>query len=282
MADLLASLSAPPSGRATPIWFDSLGYCRAKLLAGQPVPWGSPGELAGFSGKAQGMFRSDAVLVDLANLFAWRVADDPELRAAMSSRSRPGYALRTLLADEQARAVAVDAVGVASGRGDATPVVLSMPSPARWLTVSAEQAGQHAAPPDPDRADTAAMFIADFLRIFATAPVDGLLLTESATAAADLIRPEVYRPVFNVTDHYEWPALVCTEAATAWPFGPVAGVAAWVGSAPPAQPAGTWGLFAGDDFWSGADAAGDPDVVLAVVPAQADPEAVMVRVRALI
>ena len=50
MPDLIGSLSAAPSGRATPVWFDSLAYCREKLLAGEPVPWGSPGELAAFAG----------------------------------------------------------------------------------------------------------------------------------------------------------------------------------------------------------------------------------------
>jgi hypothetical protein len=74
MPDVLASLTAPPSGRATPVWFDSLAYCREKLLSDEPVPWASPGELTAFTAKAQGMFRSDALLVDLAELYAWRGA----------------------------------------------------------------------------------------------------------------------------------------------------------------------------------------------------------------
>jgi len=101
MADLLAALDAPPSGRSQPTWFDSLAYCRAKLLSGGLVPWDSPGEVTAFFGKAQGMFRSDALLVDLGDLLAWRVADDGLLRTAMAARSRPGYALRTLLGDER-------------------------------------------------------------------------------------------------------------------------------------------------------------------------------------
>jgi hypothetical protein len=80
MIGLLASLDSPPSGRKRAVWFDSLAYCRQKLLAGQPVPWPSPGELAAFCGKAQDMFGSDAVQVDLADLFAQRAADD-RLRA---------------------------------------------------------------------------------------------------------------------------------------------------------------------------------------------------------
>jgi hypothetical protein len=280
MPDLLASLTAAPSGRATPVWFDSLAYCRDKLLSGEPLPWASPGELTAFVGKAQGMFRSDALLVDLADLYAWRVAGDAELRASMGARTRPGYALRTLLNDEDGRAVAVDAVTATAG-GGATPVVLSLPSPARWLLVTAELAGQPAEPPDADRADTAAMYLADFLRIFATSPVDGLLLHEGHTPAADLLHPDAYRPVLNVADHYEWPVLVCTETAAAWPHGAVAGVAGWIGSGPPERASGTWGSYATADFWAGADPTGDPDLVLAAVPAHADPESAMARVRAL-
>ncbi len=159
MADLLAALADPPSGRAGAIWFDSLAYSRAKLLSGAPVPWDSPGDLTAFFGKAQGMFRSDALLVDLADLQAWRGGNDDELRAAIPARARPGYALRTLLADEHARAVAREAVTALAATAGAVPVVLSIPSPARWLAVAAEQAGQDAGPPDPDRAETGAMCI---------------------------------------------------------------------------------------------------------------------------
>jgi hypothetical protein len=89
--------------------------------------------------------------------------------------------------------------------------------------------------------------------------------------------------------------LIRTEAAAAWPHGPVPGVALWSGStAPAAAPAaaggvalagggapGRWGVVAGPDFWADADPPADADLVLAQIPAQADPEAVMKRVRAL-
>jgi hypothetical protein len=281
MPDLLASLDAPPSGRPTAIWFDSLAYCRQKLLSGAPVPWESPGELTALVGKAQAMFRSDALLVDLADLYAQRVAADDELRAAMAARARPGYALRTLLADEPARAVAHQAVtAIAAGAG-ATPVVLLIPSPARWLLITAGQAGQEAVPPDPDRADTAAMYIADLLRIFAGVGVDGLLLDEGPAPAGDLIHPEAYRSVLNVAGHYEWPVLISSGGVAAWPHGAVTGVAGWVGSSAPSQPAGRSGILAGADFWAGAEPASGADLLLAVVPADADPGAVMQRVRAL-
>ena len=69
-------------------------------------------------------------------------------------------------------------------------------------------------------------------------------------------------------------------AALAWAQGAAPGVAASVGFAPPV-PVGTWGLLTANDFWAGAEAPDDAEFVLAVVSAQADPEAAMALVRAL-
>jgi hypothetical protein len=279
--NLLTTLDAAPSGRSRAVWFDSLAYCREKLLSGEPLPWHSPGDLTAFFGKAQGMFRSDALLVDLGDLYGQLVAEDDELRSAMAARSRPGYALRALLADERARAVAQEAVAAVAATAGVVPVVLSLPSPAHWLTITAMQAGQDITPPDADRAETAAMYVADFLRTFAASGVDGLLLDEGPTPAGELVDPEAYRSVLNVAAHYEWPVLVRSDTTSAWPHGAVAGVAAWLGTVADGQPIARWGVVAGQDFWTGEERITDSDLVLAVVPADADPEAVMQRVRAL-
>ena len=281
MSRLLASLDAPPSGRARPIWFDAAAYSQAKLLGGGPVPWHSPAEVTAFFGKAQAMFGSDAILVDIADLFAQRAAADQALRTAMAARSRPGYALRTLLGDEQARARAAEAVRALAATSGAVPLVLTAPAPGRWLVAAAQLAGSDPGRPDAAQAETAAMYCADFLRTFAGAGVDGLLLDDGPVPVDELIHPEAYRPVLNIADHYEWTVLVQTDAAAAWPHGPVPGVALWLGRAGPGQPSGRWGVVAGSGFWEGTDPPAEADFVLAAVPAHADPEAVMKRVRAL-
>jgi hypothetical protein len=293
MSRLLASLDAPPSGRFRPVWFDAVAYGRARLLGGGDLPWQAPAELTSFFGKTQAMFGSDAVLADVADVFAQRATADQALRAAMAARSRPGYALRTLLGDERARADAADAVGALAATKGAVPLVLTVPAPGRWLAAAAAQAHPGAAPPEAGQAETAAMYSADFLRTFGDAGVDGLLLDEGPVPAGQLTDPEAYRPVLNVAEHYGWPVLIRTEAAAAWPHGPVPGVALWIGSsesAPAPAPAaaaagsgapGRWGIVAGPDFWADADPPADADLVLAQIPAQADPEAVMKRVRAL-
>jgi len=281
MSRLLASLDAPASGRGRPIWFDTTAYSRAKLLGGGTVPWHSPAELTAFFGKTQAMFGSDAILVDIADVFAQQAAADQALRTAMAARSRPGYALRTLLADEQARSTAAEAVRALAATSGAVPLVLTVPAPGRWLVAAAEQAGSYPGPPDAGQAENAAIYTADFLRTFAGTGIDGLLLDEGPVPADELVHPDAYRPVLNLADHYEWPVLVQTDAAAAWPHGPVAGVTLWLGLAGPSQPSGRWGVVAGAGFWEANDPQAEADFVLAAVPAQADPEAVMKRVRAL-
>jgi hypothetical protein len=255
---LLASLAAPPSGRERAIWFDAADYGRAKLLAGAAVPWDSPAELTSFVAKLQGMFRSDAILADVGEVFAQRAAGDAQLRAAMAARTRPGYALRTLLADEQARVVAAEAVRALAATAGGVPLVLAVPTPADWLSAAAEQAGSDPGPVDSGRAETAAMYVADMLRTFGGLGVDGLLLNEGS---AGLIQVDAYRSVLNVAEHYGWPVLIRADAAVAWPHGGIAGVVAGAG------------------FWDGDNP--DAELILAPVCAQADPEAVMNRVRAL-
>jgi hypothetical protein len=263
------------------MWFDAAKYGQAKLLAGAAVPWSSPAELAAFVSKLQGMFRSDAILVDVADLLAQRVSGDERLRVAMAARTRPGYALRTLLADEQARATAAEAIRALASTKGAVPLLLTTPTPARWLAAAARQALSDPGPPDPDRAEVAAMYAADFLRTFGGAAVDGLLLDERPAPMGDLIHPETFRSVLNVADNYGWPVVVRNGVAAAWPHGSVSGVAAWLGSAAPAAPSGRWGIVAGAEFWGGADPPAEAGIVLATVPGGADPEAVMKRVRAL-
>ncbi len=173
------------------------------------------------------------------------------------------YALRTLLGDEQTRSTAAEAVRVLPATGGPVPLVLTVPAPGRLLVAAAQQAGSDPGPPDAGQAETAAIYTADFLRMFAGTGVDGLLLDEGRVPTGELIHPEADRPVLNVADHYEWPALIRTEAAAAWPHGPVPGVAVWLGSAGPGEPSGRWGIVAGSDFWDGVAPPAEADLVLA-------------------
>jgi hypothetical protein len=287
MPDFIASLDRPPSGRAAPVWFDAGRYCSARL-AGGVTPWNSPGELGAFASKAQSMFNSDALLVDLADLYRQQVIARDDLRAAMAARTRPGFALRTLLADEGVRSVAAPALTALVSSSRAVPVVLWLPSPARWLSISADQArsrevAQAASGVDPDHAESAAMYVADLLRAFAGSGIGGILLDEAETPAPNLLAPETYRAVLNVAEHYGWPVFIRTDAAPCWPSGAIAGILGWIGRAAPTSVTARWGIVASTQAWL--DGVDLPDVqggpALIPVPAEADPVRVMQRVREL-
>jgi hypothetical protein len=173
----------------------------------------------------------------------------------------------------------------AVGSGDAsTPVVLAVPSPARWFAIAARQAGAAAeAPEEPRHVEAAAMYVADLLRIFATARVDALLLDEGSTPQDSLADVDGYRPVLNVAAHYQWPVWVRSDDASCWPRGEIGGVAGWLGRSAPEHSAGPWGLVLEADpaREPGAPPVTGGGAVLAVVPEAADPEPMMRWVRAL-
>jgi len=286
MTSLAAGLDAPPSGRARAVWFDAYPYCCARLGGGAAVPWTAPGDLVALASKAQSMFASDALLVDLDDLYGQQVITRDDLRGAMGARTRPGFALRTLLADERCREVAVAAAGALASSSRGTPVILRLPSPARWVAVAAAAAsnGAGAEPISPDVAEAGAMYVADLLRVFGGVALAGLLLDEGATPKAELVTVEAYRAVLNVAEHFGWPVLVRTDGAECWPAGPHPGVAAWIGtSAPSALNAERWGIVVPGAAWLAGHGlpavSGGPAIV--VIPADADPVVVMQRVREL-
>jgi len=57
--------------------------------------------------------------------------------------------LRTLLAAEQARATAVEAIRAVAATKGTVPVLLTVPAPGRWLEQAARQALSDPGSPDP-------------------------------------------------------------------------------------------------------------------------------------
>ena len=110
MAIALASLvAAPPSGRGTAVIIDHQQYAQAVILRGQQVPWADPVAYAQFLGQAQGLLKPDATLLDLGTWYANALTTDDALRSSLSARSRTGFALKTLLADESSAGAALAA-----------------------------------------------------------------------------------------------------------------------------------------------------------------------------
>jgi hypothetical protein len=112
--DFASIVAAPPSGRGTAVVLDHQHYAQTILLRGQPVPWADPVAYSQFLGQAQGLLKPDATLLDLGALYDHAVAPNDALKSSLSARSRTGYALKTLLADEKTAGAALELASVVS------------------------------------------------------------------------------------------------------------------------------------------------------------------------
>jgi hypothetical protein len=256
----------PPSGRGSAVLIDHQRYAQAVILQGQPIPWTDPIAYSQFLGRAQGLLKPDTTLLDLGAFYHHTVANDERLRSSLSARSRTGYALKTLLADEKTALAASELADVVCQTTRA-PLTVQIPSPMLWLAQTHRLSGAgEVTDLDSDHAENAAVFVADWLRRLSGLPLSMLLLDERWTGEAHLrvVHDAAYKPLSNVTDHYRWALGRRT----------IAGVTV-VGSA-------IMGAPVPDGYWLNEDAAvPSGDFLLAEIPAHAVPETVLAQLAKL-
>ncbi|MEZ5150064.1 hypothetical protein [Rhodococcus zopfii] len=248
-------LDAPASGRRTPLIVDHLDYSQRVLLRGNPIPWDDPTALSNLFNQAHGLLRPDVTLLDLGAYYRI-LARDPRLQDAMTARSRPGYALRVLLGDPSAGRAAATLVATVAGT-TRLPLVLQIPSPRAWLAQTHPGTTEDL---DADRVESAAMYVADWLRGFADVPVAALLLDERAAGGVPAVPADTYTPIGNVAVHYRWELGLRDDPSVS--FG------------------GRDGDVLGDDFWLGDHAAvpaASAAFRLTRLPESAVPETVLAR-----
>jgi hypothetical protein len=188
------------------VWLDSHAYC-AHLLAKGNAPWLDTTAFVAWQRKSMGLLKPDVVSLPLVPAIDAWLAAHPELAAAMAAKFRTVYPLKTLLADEALRAHLVELtrglrVGVAGVSGP--PLALVLPSPRAWVAIAYRQAHGAVVEVVEDEADSASVFIADFLRVFGEAGVDALMLEAPDGGTADAA---TCQSVLNVATHYRWDVL---------------------------------------------------------------------------
>lgn len=255
----------PTSGRERAVLIDCHDYAQSVFLQGRAVPWQEPMAYSNFLGQAQGVLKSDLALLSLDRYYTQRLESNGDLRQAMGAKSRTGYALRTLLRDPATteRVIEFATIFVKTQRA---PVVLQIPSPMQWLARTHQFSGA-TDELTADDAENASMYIADWLRGFASLPLAGVLLDDRAMAGgpeAAVVPLAVYSPVANVTDHYRWTLGLRRTESVELKGGEVSGAVI--------QPA-FW-LEAGQGLPSG-------EFLLAEIPPTAVPEVVLTRISTL-
>jgi hypothetical protein len=257
------------------LWLDYVDYA-GDLLAGGAIPWLETSRCAAWQRKAQGLLASDVLAMPVARVCsAWLDAHAP-LRAAMGAKKRAVFPLKTLLGDEALRSHLVEWVRAVRGSVPGPVLALACPSPRAWVAAAYAQALDAECEVGEDEADSAAPYIADFLRIFGESGIDALLLSETTTSEpATPTEIACYQSVLNVASHYRWdvglgvPGLRYTGGAAGLDFV----------IAPAALPGAVTGLEIPAAFWAGAapPAAQPGSFRHATVPPHADPEHVLER-----
>lgn len=264
-------------GRA--LWIDCIDYA-ARLLAGGDTPWLDTAVCAAWLRSAQRLLASDVMGVPVERVCAAWLESHPALHDAMGAKSRVLHPLKTLLVDESLRAHLLDLVGAIRGTLPGTVLAFTCPSPRAWVSEACRQASGSPVEVGDDEADSAAAYVANFLRVFADAGVDALLLVETADSEprtpADVA---VYDAVLNTAAHYRW------DVGLAVPGGRYVGGDARLDFvvAPGSLPGAMAGIVMPAEFWAGASV---PEPVAGgfhygVIPAHAAPEQVLERLAVL-
>lgn len=255
-------VAEPPSGRRHPVLIDAVDYSTTVIRQGAPIPWTDTAALAAHFGLVRNLLDPDAQWIDIRRMLEAHCAAHPERVTAMAARTRTGYPLRTVLGDDALTATIVEALGTVaatSGR----PLVLHVPSPARWLGWAHQLAGNPLDEVDADRADGASMYIAEWLGRLGSLPL-ALVLFDARTA--DSAAPEdltSYSAVANVAAHFDWSLAMWQPAGiSSAPGTPTLGVV----------PVG---------FWTASEAAPETDVLVATIPTSGVPETVLDQLASL-
>lgn len=265
----------PASAATPPVWVEGLDYT-AKLLAGGKPPWLDADACAQWLNKGQGLLKSASRVVPVEPVIRAWVDANAGLATDMDAKSRSIYPLKVLLGDAGLRGH-LQHILRALGGGQA-PLTLAVPSPRAMLGLAQELAGRDTNT-DTDSVDSAAMYVADWLREVAEggADIDVILLCE---AANDLPHSDddlgLYGSVYNVAEHRQW------QVGVHWP-GNAQGQhdALAFAIADNATPGGGLRLTGGQ--WSAGERPdlGDAAFYAVRIPADDDPETVLQRLDSL-
>ena len=168
--------------------------------------WTNAASIAALYHQAQRLLPSDLVILPAVRLAEAHAGASADLRAAMTTRPSGAQPLRALLSSQALRTT-IAATLTRLDAGAWATLALGIPAPETFAAAAAARgAGLALQPANEDVADDAAVYVADFLRAFAAAPITALRLGETAFAGVDA-------PVVRVAAHYGWEVLRDADVA---------------------------------------------------------------------
>lgn len=279
MTGKLTEVLADPAGA---VWLDSWDYCRRLFLDGRALEWGNSAEVDGFVRKSESLLKPSVTCVPIGEFLRHAVQSIPGLQNAMGEKSRSGYALKTLLRDETLRARINGALKITAQAVPTKPLAVSVPGPRSLIAWAYEVAhGTPLADVTLDHADSASVYLSDFLTSLAGADLSGILVEEDCAVESDWVEKRtIYTPMSNVAKHRRW-ALGVRLPFSPQSAGSVAGFDFVISGAKAKNEGPVAGEWLDAGFWNG----GTPEISAgfnySVIPADAVPEKVLERRRSL-
>jgi len=272
--DLVSYLSS--GGESPRLWVNFNDYTKKLLLGESENPWDTPASYMAFYGQAHGLVKADVVVLDVWDLFQHWMEDDEKAIPAMAEKNRVPYALKTMLEAFAPRELLAEVItAVSNNYGDKTPIVLVVPSPRSLLVRAHKAATGNDAEPEEMVVDTAAMYLADFLRYFSETNLSGVLLVEDeALMPASSEELSWYQPVVNVAKHYRW-SIGIQLPFSGEGFSAPGDVNFTIVPAQSSVSESSLGVDISQALWVGGDIAGTKGFYYLSIPADTKPESVL-------
>jgi hypothetical protein len=201
---LLANIESGKQNGGRVRWLDWFDYGKRVVLNDRDIPWGDTIALVNFIGQGRSLLKLGVVSLDLGDYFAWWLQENPSVVETMAGKKRIGFALKTFLGSPALRADLKDLVGSVASASE-TPLMLVVPSPRQLLPWAHDTAnGVLTEMVEDIAADSATVYLADFLREFADCGIAGILVREQGTQDFGATLGCLYRPLNNIGEAYQW------------------------------------------------------------------------------
>lgn len=253
-----AAFPGVPAAGGPALCLDLTAYARRVFGSGEPDWFDTPTMVAQLR-QAQQSLRADWVQLPLLDwAAAWWSARRPGTGAGSSALRT----LKTRLEDLALRASLADLLRALHGVIGGAGLALQLVDGAAWLAWTGDEAA------DVDDAEEACVYLAAELHGLAGSGIGAVVVTQSGTLPCDA--GEHYAALTNAASHHGWPCVICSPELRRIPAG--FNAAASAASAP------GLGSWIRDTQWNRADAPSQMPFIIARVPADAAPDAVLERI----
>ena len=257
-------------------WLDGTKFAKKTLLKSGEIPCMNSTGTASLFGQLEGVLSADALTLPLMEVLTTWLQANPQALMDMSGKKRVRYAVKKLLTHPVFRHDLKELLSSIGGvvRGEIFVVLPGNSEVTRWAHTQANPDAEFFDMTELD-VDSVSVYLADLVREFKECGVTAVIASVGNEDMAAGARPELYQPIANVAEHYQWSfgCLLNTEADDA-PFKDGADIVVSLGSAANVA-------VLGNAFWQDGVLPEPAAVIYSQVPVELAPEQIRKHIASL-